>query len=125
MGQSGSLPALTARMRRLRVYRLLANSFPALLAVAFAVLVFRWMFPLLFSALVFIWTVDAFLLVALAVPWLIVTWALALGKITCPSCGGPFATKFHLWVPKACQTCGYDITAPHNGATSNKRWRGP
>jgi len=125
MEQSGSLPGLKARVRRLRVYRLLANSFPALLAVAFAVLVFRWTFPLLFSALVFIWTADAFLLVVLAVPWLIVSWALALGKIKCPSCDGPFATKFHLWIPKACQTCGYDITAPHNGAPSNNGRRGP
>ena len=121
MEPSGSLPSLTARVRRLRAYRLLANSFPALLAVALAVLVFRWMFPWLFSVLVFIWTADAFLLVVLAIPWLILWWALALGKVKCPSCDAPFATKFHLWVPKSCQTCGYDITVPHNGATSNNR----
>jgi hypothetical protein len=124
MEQSGSLPSLTARVRRLRAYRLLANSFPALLAVAFAVLVFRWMFPWLFSALIFIWIADAFLLIVLAVPWFIVSWALALGKIKCPSCAAPFAAKFHLWVPKTCHTCGYDITAPHSDATSNSRQRG-
>ena len=125
MEQSGSLPSLPVRVRRLRVYRLLANSFPPLLAVAFAVLVFRWMFPWLFSALAFIWTADALLLVVLAVPWLVVSWTLALGKIKCPSCDAPFASKFHLWVPKTCQTCGYDITASHNGATSNNRWWRP
>ena len=123
MEQSGSSPGLTARVRRLRIYRLLANSFPALLAVALAVLVFRWMFPWLFSALELIWTADAFLLVVLAAPWLLVSWGLALGKIKCPSCDAPFATKFHLWIPKNCQTCGYDITVPQNGA--NNRWRGP
>jgi hypothetical protein len=89
------------------------------------VLVFRWMFPRLFSALELIWTADAFLLVVLAVPWLLVSWGLALGKIKCPSCDAPFATKFQLWVPKTCQTCGQDITAAQNGATSNNRWRGP
>ena len=121
MEQSDSTLSLNARVRRLRVYRLLANSFPALLAVAFAVVVFRWMFPWLFSVLAFVWTLDAFLLVALAVPWLLLSWALALGKIKCPSCDAPFATKFHLWAPKSCQNCGYDITAPKNGATSNNR----
>ena len=119
MEQSGSSPSLTARVRRLQLYRLLANSYPVLLALAFVVVAFRWMFPWLFSVLVFIWTVDAFLLVVLAVPWLIVRWALALGKIKCPSCGAPFATKFHLWAPKTCQTCRYDITAPHKGPTSD------
>lgn len=115
----------TPQLRRLRAYRLLANSFPALLAVALAVIVFHWVFPRLFSALVFIWSADALLLVVLAVPWLLVSWALALGKIKCPSCAAPFATKFHLWVPKTCQTCGYDITALQTGATSNERSREP
>jgi hypothetical protein len=125
MDQSGSLPGVTARVRRLRIYRRLANSFPALLVVALAVLVFRWMFPWTFSVLTVVWTADAFLLVALAVPWLLVSWALALGKIKCPSCDAPFANSFHLWVPKACQSCGCDMTAPKSGATSNNRWRGP
>lgn len=125
MGQSSSLPGLTARVRRLRIYRLLANSFPPLLAVALAVLVFRWMFPWLFSALELIWIADAFLLLVLTIPWLLVSWGLALGKIKCPSCEAAFATKFHLWVPKTCQTCGYDITAPQNGATADDRSRDP
>jgi hypothetical protein len=112
-------------VRRLRIYRLLANAFPALLAVALAVLVFRWMFPWLFSALEWVWSADALLLLVLAIPWLLVSWGLALGKITCPSCEAAFATKLHLWVPKTCQSCGYDITAPQNGATSNSRWRDP
>jgi hypothetical protein len=118
-------PRLTARVRRLRIYRLLANSFPALLAVAVAVLVFRWVFPWTFSVLTFVWTADALLLLALAVPWLLVSGALALGKIKCPSCDAPFASSFHLWVPKACQSCGYEIDPPKNGVTSNSRWRGP
>ena len=100
MEPSGSPPGLTARAWRLRIYRLFANSFPALLAVALAVVVFRRMFPWLFSALELIWTADAFLLAVLVAPWLLVSWGLALGKIKCPSCDGPFATKFHLWVPK-------------------------
>jgi hypothetical protein len=125
MEPSGSLPRFTARARRLRAYRLLANSFVPLLAVALAMLVFRWIFPWLFSVLAFIWTADAFLLVLLVVPWIMVSWALASGKIKCPACDASFASKFHLRVPKACQSCGYDITAPKYGATSNHRPRGP
>ena len=121
MERSGSLPSLAARARRLRIYRRLANSFPALLAIALAVLIFRWMFPWLFSILVWLWAADALLLVVLAVPWLLVSWGLALGKIKCPSCDGPFVSTFHPWVPKTCQTCGYDITAPRSGATTNSR----
>ena len=115
-----SLP-LTARVRRLRTYRLLANAFAPLLAIALAVLVFRWMFPWLFSLLVYVWIADALLLIVLAVPWLLVSRAFALGRIKCPSCDAPFVSKLHLWVPKTCQSCGYDITAPKNGATSNNR----
>jgi hypothetical protein len=124
MEQSGSLSPLTARVRRLRIYRWLANAFAPLLAVALAVIVFRWLFPWLFSLLVLVWTADAFLLVVLAIPWLLVSWAFALGTIKCPLCEAPFAAKFHLWVPKACQSCGYDITAAKNGASSNIRGGG-
>lgn len=112
MEQSASVPRLTARVRRLRIYRLLANSYVPLLAVAVVVLVFRLIFPRLFWVLAFIWTADAFLLGVVLVPWLLVSWTLSSGKIKCPSCNGPFAPKFHLWVPKDCQCCGYDITAP-------------
>jgi hypothetical protein len=119
MEQSASVLYLTARLRRLRIYRLLANSYVPLLSVAVVVLVFRLIFPRLFSVLAFIWTADIFLLAVLVAPWLLVTWALSSGKLRCPSCNGPFAAKFHLWVPKACQCCGYDITAaPKSGVTS-------
>jgi hypothetical protein len=124
MQQSASLPPLTARVRRLRIYRSLANAFAPLLTVALAVLVFRWIFPWLFSLLIYVWTAAALLLVALAIPWLLVSCAFALGKIKCPSCEAPFASKFHLWIPKTCHTCGYDITAAKSGATSNDRWSG-
>jgi hypothetical protein len=123
MEQPASLPPLTARARRLRIYRLLANAFVPLLAVALAVLVFRWVFPWVFSLLVYVWTADAVLLVVLAIPWLLVSGAFALGRIKCPACDAPFASKFHLWIPKTCQACGYDITAP-NRATSNNRSKG-
>ena len=116
MERSGSLSTLTARVRRLRNYRLLANSFAVLFSIALAMIVFRWVFPWLFSVLVFVWTADAFLLAVLAVPWLLVSWGLALGKIKCPSCHAPFSSQVHLWFPKVCQSCGYDITAPKSGA---------
>ena len=119
MQQPERLPLLVADVRRLRIYRLLANSYVPLLAVALALLVLRWIFPWLFSVLAIVWTADALLLILLAVPWLLVSWALASGKIRCPSCHAPFASKFHLWAPKACQNCRYDITAPMSVPTSS------
>jgi hypothetical protein len=121
MEQAGSLQRTTARFRRLRLYRGLVNVYPSLLAVALAVLVFRWMFPWLFSALVYVWAVDAFLLLVLAVPWLLASWAFAFGKIKCPACDAPFASKLHLLVPKTCENCGCNVTAPRITATSNDR----
>jgi len=124
MEQSGASQPLAARVRRLRTYRLIANSFVPLLALALAVLVFRWMFPWLFRLLVLVWTADAFLLVVLAIPWLLVSCAFALGRIKCPSCDAPFTAKFHLWAPSACQSCGYDITAHKSVATYNDHLSG-
>ena len=121
MEAPGSSQRRTAGFRRLRLYRRLVNVYPSLLVVALAVLVFRWMFPGLFSVLVYVWTVDALLLLVLAVPWLLVSWAFAFGKIKCPACDGPFASKFYLLVPKACENCGCDISAPQTPATSNHR----
>jgi hypothetical protein len=124
MEQSSSLPPLTARSRRVRIYRLVVNAAAPLLAIALAVLVFHWMFPWLFSLLVLVWTADALVLAVVAIPWLLVSYAFAKGRIKFPLCDAPFASKFHLWVPKACQSCGYDVTAPKNAATSNNRSSG-
>lgn len=125
METPGFMPSLTARTRRLSVYRLVANSFIPLLAIALSVIVLRWTVPDLLSGLIVIWTADAFLIVVLAVPWLLVTWAFASGKIKCPLCGAPFVSRFHFWVPKACQHCGHDTAALKLGPTSNSGWRGP
>jgi hypothetical protein len=124
MEQSGSLPPLTARSRRLRIYRRVANASAPLPSIALAVLVFHWMFPWIFSLLVLVWTADVLVLAVVAIPWLLVSYAFAKGRIKCPLCDAPFASKFHLWVPKACQGCGYDVTAPKNAATPNNRSSG-
>lgn len=102
---------MNARLRQLRFYRQLANAFIPLLAAALAVLVFRFMFPWTFTRLIILWTADVLLLVVLTIPWLLLSWAFASGKIKCPSCEARFACRFHLWVPKACESCGYDITS--------------
>lgn len=125
MEQFRSLPSITVRLRRLRTYRLLANALVPLLVVALAVLVFRWMFPWTFSLVVDVWSADAVLLLILAIPWLLVSGAFALGKVKCPSCEGPFTARFHLWIPKACQCCGYDVTAPASAAPTGHRHNGP
>ena len=121
MEQSFSLKPMAARWRRLRLYRGLVNVYPALLAIAVAVLVFRWMFPWLFSVLVYVWAADVSVLILLAAPWLLASWAFALGRIKCPSCDRPFASRFHLWVPRTCQNCGCDVAAPQADSASNSR----
>ena len=118
MQQADSLTHRAARLRQLRLYRTVANVYPALLAMALAVLVFRWMFPWLFSALVYVWAADIVVLLVFAVPWLLISWAFASGKIRCPACEAPFTSRFHLWVPKACEHCGCQITIGRNGAPS-------
>ena len=123
--QFGSAAGLIARTRRLRVYRLLANSFVPLIVIALAVLVVRWTVPHLLSLLIIVWTADASLIVVLAIPWLLVSWAFSSGAIKCPSCRAPFAPRFHLWVPKACQNWGHDAAASKIGAASNNRSGGP
>ena len=93
--------------------------------MALTVIVFRWMFPWLFSLLVYVWAADALLLIVLAMPWLLVSCAFALGRIKCPSCEAAFAARFHLWVPQTCRTCGYDITAAKSGATCRQSTKRP
>lgn len=121
MEGSKSLADFSARVRRLRQYRLMANSFATLLAVALVLLLLRWISPWIFSVLVDVWSVDAVLLVVLAVPWLLVSLALARGRVACPACNGPFTSQFHLWVPRNCQKCAYDITGQSKGGPSNGR----
>jgi hypothetical protein len=112
MERSDRLPQLLIRTRQLHSYRLLLNSLLLLLVIVLAALVFRWVFPYFFTVLLWLWTAEALLLVALAVVWCLGAWAFASGRIRCPACHAPFVAKFHLWVPKACQACGYDITVP-------------
>jgi hypothetical protein len=96
---------------RVRAYRQLCNALVPLLVAAIAILVFRWMFPFTFSLLLYWWAADAALLVMSAVAWLLLSWAFASGRIKCPACRGPFASGFHLWVPKTCHQCSFDVTA--------------
>ena len=108
-------------MRRLRRYRLLTNAFAPLLAMALAVLVFRWVFPWLFSVLVYVWAAAALLLGLWAVPWFLLSRDFYKGRIKCPACEAPFATQFHLWIPKTCQSCGFDVTSPQSRVAAPKR----
>ena len=109
------------RLRRLRSYRLLCNAAIPLLVAAVAVLVFRWMFPTLFGVLIWVWEADLVVLVLAAVVWLVVSWTFASGRVECPACAGPFTGHFHLWIPKTCQACGYDVTSAHNPAGPGPR----
>jgi hypothetical protein len=104
-----------AEVQRLRNYRRLANTLTPLPVITAALLAFRWVFPWLFSRLVFVWSADAIVLIILAIPWLVLSCAFAFGRIRCPACHGAFTCGFHLFVPKACHGCGYDVTAPRKG----------
>jgi hypothetical protein len=112
---AGASSRLSDHARHVRGYRQFVNSLFIALLLALALLAFRWVFPYLFSVLVWVWTADAFLILLIAIMWLLGCWAFASGKIRCPGCAAPFANRFHLWVPRACQACGYDITLPPRG----------
>jgi hypothetical protein len=119
MERSSHLPELNALATQLRRYRLLVNSLVPLLVVALAVLVFRWVFPYFFFVLAWLWTTEALVLLGLALAWAFGSWAFASGKIKSPACDASFATKFHLWVPRACQACGFDITTCRTAGTAD------
>jgi len=121
MQAPASAAILGARARDVRARRLLVNALLPLLVTAVGLLVFHWVFPYLFSVLVWLWTAEALFAVALAAVWCVGWWAFASGKIKCPACARPFAAKLHLWVPSACQTCGYDVTAPPDARVAGHR----
>jgi hypothetical protein len=98
--------------RHLRNYRQLINSLLVVLLFALALLAFRWVFPYLFSVLVWVWIADAFVILVIGMTWVLGCWAFASGKVRCPGCAAPFTDGFRFWIPKACHACGYDITAP-------------
>jgi hypothetical protein len=125
MEQSGSSPSPTARTWRLRIYRLLANSFAPLFAVLLLTAVVRWTLPQLIHVVVVVWAAAALLILVIALPWLAVSFGFASGAIKCPSCGAAFAPGFNFWVPKICHSCGYRTDGSDIGATSNNRSRGP
>ena len=124
MEQSGSAPWSSARVRRLRFYRLLANLFIPLIGILFVTVALRWTLPQLLRVWVVIWSAVTLLVLLIALPWVLVSFGFALGGIKCPSCNASFAPGFRAWVPKICRSCGYNIGAPL-AATSNNRWRGP
>jgi hypothetical protein len=125
MQRSAQLPQPTLRTRHVRIKRQLVNSLVLLLVIVSALLLLHWEFPYLFSVLAWVWAADAFLLVVLAGLWALGSWAFASGKIVCPACSAPFATGFHLWIPKTCHACGFDVTAPRVDPTSNQRSERP
>jgi hypothetical protein len=109
-------PWMTARAKRLRLYRLIGNSFWYYAAICLLAGLLRWALPQLSDTVGFAFVPFAVLFVVLAIPWLIVSWGFQFGLIKCPSCDTRFAPRFPPWIPKACQNCHYDIyTLRHRG----------
>jgi hypothetical protein len=109
-------PWMTARAKRLRLYRLVANSFWFLLGLILLANLLRWAIPQLGSILGYLFLPLGILMPLLGIPWLIISWGFSSGTIKCPSCDARFAPKFWPWVPKSCQNCHYDIyTLRHRG----------
>jgi hypothetical protein len=107
---------MTARAKRLRLYRLVANSFWFLLGLILLANLMRWAIPQLGSILGYLFLPLGILMPLLGIPWLIISWGFSSGTIKCPSCDARFAPKFWPWVPKSCQNCHYDIyTLRHRG----------
>lgn len=125
MKQFAPLPRPTVHTQHVRIGRRLVNSLVPLSVVVLTLLLLHWEFPYMFSVLAWVWAADAFFLLVIAVLWSFGSWTFASGRIKCPACSAPFATEFHLWISKTCHACGYDITAPQNGPTSNQRLKPP
>jgi hypothetical protein len=103
---------MTARARRLRVYRFLANSGWILIALVLLPQVLGRVFPGMSDLAVFIWLPAGLLLLVLMVPWLLIVLGFQFGAIKCPSCEAPYATRSTLWIGSYCGNCGYDIDTP-------------
>ena len=119
-------PWMTARARRLRIYRAIANIFWPFVAVILVLNVLRGLLPRGSEGLVLIlWLPFGIAMFLLGVPWLLLNWGFMFGFIKCPSCDSRFAPRISLgWVPRTCQNCGFDIRALRH-TTSNNRSRGP
>jgi hypothetical protein len=105
------LPWMAARARRLRLYRLLANSFWYWLVLLLFSRLLIWAVPQVRVTLGFILRPFALLLGLLVIPWLLISSGFQCGAIKCPSCDARFTPKFWPWIPKCCQNCRYDIYA--------------
>lgn len=119
-------PWVAARARRLRLYRLLVNSFWFLIPVILVLNLLRLLFPaaspVLWAAL---WIPFGTAIYILAIPWLVTGVGFSWGMIKCPACDRRFTRGFSPWIPKTCQNCGFNIYTLDRGATSNQRLERP
>ena len=112
----GFAPWMTARAKRLRLYRFVANSFWYYLALCLIGALLSWALPKFSDMVGYVFVPFALLFGALLIPWFLISSAFQFGFIKCPSCDARFALKFWPWVPKSCQNCHYDIyTLRHRG----------
>ena len=81
MEKLASVPWTAARVRRLRVYRLLGNAGWILAAFVLVPLVLGRLFPKISDLSVFIWLPFGLLLLVLMLPWLCVLWGFQYGAI--------------------------------------------
>jgi hypothetical protein len=109
-------PWMTARAKRLRLYRFLANSFWYWMVIGLIAGLLRWALPQLSDLVGYVAVPFAVFFGVLAIPWLLVSWGFQFGLIKCPACDRRFAPRFPPWIPKSCQNCHYDIyTLRHRG----------
>jgi len=109
-------PWMTARAKRLRLFRLVGNLFWYYLAICLLGGLLRWALPRLSDVVGYAFLPFGVLFGVLAIPWLLVSSGFQFGFIKCPSCDARYAPKFWPWIPKCCQNCRYDIyTLQHRG----------
>jgi hypothetical protein len=112
----GFAPWMTARAKRLRLYRFLGNSFWYWLAICLFAGFLNRVIPQLSILVGYAAVPFALLFGVPAIASPLVWWSFQLGLIRCPSCAARFAPRFPPWIPRACQNCHYDIyTLRHRG----------
>jgi hypothetical protein len=119
----GFAPWMTARAKRLRLYRLLGNSFWYYAAICLLAGFLRWALPQLSDTVGFAFVSFAALFAVLAIPWLIVSWGFQFGLIKCPSCA--LRPGFHRGSRRPARIATMTSTHLDIAATSNQRLERP
>lgn len=104
-----SRDALVKPAKKMRIYRLLANSFWVFLLAIAVFQGLRWLFPGSAEVVAMLFMPFSLAMGVLLAPWFLISVAFTWGIIRCPCCDSRFKGVFAVVVPRVCSNCGFDI----------------